>query len=220
MSDPIKEFEEMYFKTLYEFYEKNPEAKVRTGDLAEALRVTPASTTEMVQRLAAKGYLEYIPYKGSMLTEKGLVHGRKMKRRYRLAEMLLEHLPFEGNQHVTACRLEHAIDDNLEAALTVYFNNPDVDIHGMKIPSMSQDVEDKILCDGKVLIPLTDLEKGLVSTVRLISANQKIIGNLNQQDIQIDSEISRLSEDEFEINGKKLLISPTLAELILISPNE
>jgi len=220
MSDPIKEFEEMYFKTLYEFYEKNPEAKVRTGDLAEALRVTPASTTEMVQRLAAKGYLEYIPYKGSMLTEKGLVHGRKMKRRYRLAEMLLEHLPFVGNQHVTACRLEHAIDDNLEAALTVYFNNPTVDIHGVKIPNMSQDVEDKILGEGKVLIPLTDLEKGLVSTVRLISANQKIIGNLDQQDIQIDCEISRLSEEEFEINGKKILISPTLAELILISPKE
>jgi len=85
---------------------------------------------------------------------------------------------------------------------------------------MSQDVEDKILCEGKVLIPLTDLEKGLVSTVRLISANQKIIGNLNQQDIQIDCEISRLSEEEFEINGKKILISPTLAELILISPKE
>mgnify|MGYP001166212842 FL=1 len=218
MSDPIKEFEEMYFKTLYEFYEKNPDAKVRTGDLAEALRVTPASTTEMVQRLAAKGYLEYIPYKGSMLTEKGLVHGRKMKRRYRLAEMLLDHLPFAGNQHVTACRLEHAIDDDLEAALTVYFNNPLVDIHGVRIPDMSQDVEDKILSEGTVLIPLGELDQGVMSTVKLIVASKKLIEHLNGIDIKIDSEICRLSEEEFKVNGQKILLSPTLVEMILISP--
>lgn len=219
MSDPIKEFEEMYFKTLYEFYEKNPDAKVRTGDLAEALRVTPASTTEMVQRLAAKGYLEYIPYKGSMLTEKGLVHGRKMKRRYRLAEMLLEHLPFAGNQHVTACRLEHAIDDDLEAALTIYFNNPSVDIHGVKIPDMSQDVEDKILDDGNMLISLDKLDEGVTSTVKIIVASQNMTDQLNELGIQMESEICRLSEEEFAVNGKKLLISSTLAEMILISPN-
>ena len=118
------------------FYEKDPDAKVRTGDLAEALRVTPASTTEMVQRLASKGYLEYVPYKGSSLTEKGLIHGKKMKRRHRLAEVLLEHLPFSGNQHATACRLEHAIDDDLEVALTIYLNNPKIDPSGTAIPTI------------------------------------------------------------------------------------
>ena len=65
-----------------------------------------------------------------MLTEQGLIHGKKMKRRHRLAEVLLEHLPFNGNQHATACRLEHAIDDDLEVALTIYLNNPQIDPSG------------------------------------------------------------------------------------------
>ena len=39
---------------MYQFYEKDSDARVRTEHLAEALRVTPASTTEMVQRLALK----------------------------------------------------------------------------------------------------------------------------------------------------------------------
>ena len=57
----FQEFEDEYLEMMYQFYEKDPDVRVRTGDLAEALRVTPASTTEMVQRLASKGYLEYVP---------------------------------------------------------------------------------------------------------------------------------------------------------------
>ena len=72
-SGHFQEFEDEYLEMMYQFYEKDPESRVRTGDLAQALRVTPASTTEMVQRLAQKGYLEYVPYKGSSLTEQDLI---------------------------------------------------------------------------------------------------------------------------------------------------
>ena len=41
-----------------------------------------------------------------------------MKRRHRLAEILLDILPYDGNPHETACRLEHAIDDDMEVALS------------------------------------------------------------------------------------------------------
>ena len=56
--------------------------------------------------------MDYVPYKGASLTEKGLEHGMMMKRRHRLAEVLLTLLPFEGNVHETACRLEHAFNDD------------------------------------------------------------------------------------------------------------
>ena len=72
---------------MYEFYETDSDARVRTGELASRLGVSPASATEMVQRLAQRGFLDYVPYKGAMLTPDGLVHGRKMKRRHRLAEV-------------------------------------------------------------------------------------------------------------------------------------
>ena len=112
---------------MYKFYEENGEnsnVRVRTGDLAERLDVSPASATEMIQRLSSKGFIDYERYKGAKLTIEGLKHGQMIKRRHRLAEVLLERIPFEGNTHETACRLEHAIDDDLEIALTLLLGNP------------------------------------------------------------------------------------------------
>ena len=166
----FQEFEDEYLEMMYQFYEKDPNARVRTGDLAEALRVTPASTTEMVQRLASKGFLEYLPYKGSILTEQGLIHGKKMKRRHRLAEVLLEHLPFTGNQHATACRLEHAIDDDLEVALTIYLNNPQTDPSGTSIPTMSKDIESRVNSSIGGFRTIRELETGESSAIRIIAA--------------------------------------------------
>ena len=40
-----------------EFHENDPNEYVRNGDLAKKLGVKPASATEMVQRLANKGFL-------------------------------------------------------------------------------------------------------------------------------------------------------------------
>ena len=133
----FQEFEDEYLETMYEFYEKDPELRVRTGSLAESLKISPASATEMVQRLASKGFLDYVPYKGSSLTTKGLEHGKMMKRRHRLAEVLLEHLPFDGNHHETACRLEHAIDDDLDVALSVA---PSVQLTAPKVHSVRSNV--------------------------------------------------------------------------------
>ena len=82
-------------ETLYEFYEESPLDYVRNGGLAKKLGVKPASATEMVQRLASKGFLEYVPYKGAKLTKQGIEYGKKMKRRHRLAEVLLDIIPFD-----------------------------------------------------------------------------------------------------------------------------
>ena len=98
----FREFEDEYIETLYEFHENEPGQYVRNGDLAK-LGIKPASATEMVQRLANKGFLEYVPYKGAKMTPSGIEYGKKMKRRHRLAEVLLDIIPFDGNAHETAC---------------------------------------------------------------------------------------------------------------------
>ncbi len=213
----FQEFEDEYLEMMYQFYEKDPDAKVRTGDLAEALRVTPASTTEMVQRLASKGYLEYVPYKGSSLTEKGLTHGKKMKRRHRLAEVLLEHLPFSGNQHATACRLEHAIDDDLEVALTIYLNNPKIDPSGTAIPEMSQDIESRVNSSLTGLRKLNQLENGESATIKLIVAAKQDIERLSDLNISVGQKISSLGNNSFEISGMALQLDNEIAQSVLIS---
>ena len=213
----FQEFEDEYLEMMYQFFEKDPDAKVRTGDLAEAVRVTPASTTEMVQRLASKGYLEYVPYKGSSLTEKGLIHGKKMKRRHRLAEVLLEHLPFSGNQHATACRLEHAIDDDLEVALTIYLNNPKIDPSGTAIPTMSQDIESRVNSSLSGLRKLNQLENGESATIKLIVAAKQDIERLSDLNISVGQKISSLGNNSFEIANMVLQLDNDIAQRVLIS---
>ena len=213
----FQEFEDEYLEMMYQFFEKDPDAKVRTGDLAEALRVTPASTTEMVQRLASKGYLEYVPYKGSSLTEKGLIHGKKMKRRHRLAEVLLEHLPFSGNQHATACRLEHAIDDDLEVALTIYLNNPKIDPSGTAIPTMSQDIESRVNSSLSGLRKLNQLENGESATIKLIVAAKQDIERLSDLNISVGQKISSLGNNSFDIANMVLQLDNDIAQRVLIS---
>ena len=55
----FQEFEDEYLETLYDFHEKFPGQRVRNGDLAKYLDVSPASATEMVQRLVKNGFVEH-----------------------------------------------------------------------------------------------------------------------------------------------------------------
>lgn len=212
----FQEFEDEYLEMMYQFYEKDSDARVRTGDLAEALRVTPASTTEMVQRLASKGYLEYIPYKGSTLTEKGLIYGKKMKRRHRLAEVLLQHLPFDGNQHETACRLEHAIDDDLEVALTIYLNNPKIDPSGTTIPTMSEDIESRVNTSSEGFKNLNQLSQGESSTIKIIAAGKSDLHFLNNLNITVGSEIKSIDDGSYQVADMTVQISKEIADRIII----
>ena len=43
MGGHFQEFEDEYLETMYAFYENAPQSLVRTGDLASALKVSPAS---------------------------------------------------------------------------------------------------------------------------------------------------------------------------------
>ena len=185
----FQEFEDEYLETMYEFYEKDPSLRVRTGSLAESLKISPASATEMVQRLASKGFLDYIPYKGSSLTAKGLEHGKMMKRRHRLAEVLLEHLPFDGNQHETACRLEHAIDDDLDVALSVYLGNPEHDPSGRDIPDIRNELSERLKSKSIGIRKMSDMDKGEFGIVSFISLSHEEIEIMSQLGLEVGSEI-------------------------------
>ena len=213
----FQEFEDEYLEMMYQFYEKDPDSRVRTGDLAEALRVTPASTTEMVQRLAIKGFLDYVPYKGSSLTEQGLIHGKKMKRRHRLAEVLLEHLPFDGNQHSTACRLEHAIDDDLEVALTIYLDNPVKDPSGTKIPSMSSDIEERVTKLNSGLSSLANLAVGSSGVVKIIALGKLDTDLVKQFNITIGDMVSKTGDSSYQCNDSDIQLHDDIAAKMIIS---
>jgi len=215
----FQEFEDEYLETMYEFHEVEPLGIVRTGDLAARLRVSPASATEMVQRLATRGLLEYIPYKGARLTDEGLVHGQKMKRRHRLAEVLLEHLPYEGNAHETACRLEHAIDDDMEVALSRLVGADALDPSGRPIPPPTEDIETRLKGSGRTvsLLEMRDGESGhLVGMLLPVDAKE----GLDAAGCTLGSHLSKSGEHLLTSAGDVLSISDDWLRAVFISVEE
>lgn len=55
-----------------------------TSDISSTLRVRPPTVTEMVRRLAEKGYLEYHRYRGMKLTPTGEKVAKSVIRRHRI----------------------------------------------------------------------------------------------------------------------------------------
>lgn len=212
----FQEFEDEYLETMYEFYEKDPNLRVRTGSLAESLKISPASATEMVQRLASKGFLDYIPYKGSSLTAKGLEHGKMMKRRHRLAEVLLEHLPFDGNQHETACRLEHAIDDDLDVALSVYLGNPELDPSGRDIPDIRNELSERLKSKSIGIRRMSDMNRGESGKVSFISLSHEEIEIISQLGLEVGSEIFFDGEFKLQSTNRILKIDESLSSNIVL----
>lgn len=67
----------------------------------------------MIKRLADDGLVEYQPYRGAMLTVKGVALAQKVVRKHRLLERFLhDFLGLKKNKvHNEACRLEHSLSD-------------------------------------------------------------------------------------------------------------
>ena len=215
MAGHFQEFEDEYLETMYEFYEHDATSRVRTGDLAERLGVSPASATEMIQRLSGKGYIDYQRYKGAKLTQKGLEHGRMMKRRHRLAEVLLDRIPFEGNMHETACRLEHAIDDDLEVALTVLLGNPMLDPSGREIPRSGDHLEQRVQSFIETHVPLSQLasnESGRIQALLLSDTLQTLLG----ASLSLNNTITAHGDNTFKVDGNELMLSTDIAENIIV----
>lgn len=211
----FQEFEDEYLEMMYEFHEQRPDARVRTGDLAAKLGVKPASATEMVQRLAARGYLEYVPYKGAKLTSAGLVHGQQMKRRHRLAEVLLDLLPYEGNPHETACRLEHAIDDDLEVALSTMLSGQTTDPSGRPIPEPSERIRAR-LAEVATIEPIQSVKASGRYIVRLLLLPGQVTQWLAEQDVGIKSLLIRENGTWFTEANLELHLDPSLMNGILV----
>lgn len=205
------EFEDEYLESLFEFHEADPDARVRTGQLADHLDLSPQSVTEMLQRLDRRGLVELVPYRGARLTEAGLLHGRRIKRRHRLAEVLLDRMPtFQGDIHETACRLEHAINDDLEDALSALLGHPTKDPSGRAIPPSERELD----VTGPTYIDLTEVVDSRV-VVRLVLLHPEVAKGL--RDLGLQSGTSLEGRDDGWFLGDRLLeLDEAVARSILV----
>ena len=114
----------MYLETIYVLTEGGSLA--RTRDIAAEWKVSQPSATEMVQKLAAQGYLHYEPYKGASLTPQGMELGRAVIRKHRLLErFLVEIVRVPATEaEDPACEMEHVIPPPMEAWICELLGHP------------------------------------------------------------------------------------------------
>ena len=131
---PLSEAIQDYLKTVYKL--QATEGRVTIGAVAKDQRVSPASASAMVKKLAALDLLEHEPYRGARLTPSGERVALEVIRHHRLIELYLaETLGLDVDDvHDEADRLEHVISEELEARIDSALGYPTHDPHGDPIP--------------------------------------------------------------------------------------
>jgi DtxR family transcriptional regulator, Mn-dependent transcriptional regulator len=116
---------EEYLEALYNLTQGNKTAG--TSEISKRLKIAPASVTEMLKKLAEDHLVNYSPYQGVTLTEKGMKIAAKMTRKHRLLERFLCDVLKIGKErvHNEACEMEHAISDETERAICLSLKSPD-----------------------------------------------------------------------------------------------
>jgi DtxR family Mn-dependent transcriptional regulator len=128
---------ENYVKTIALIATAGPAgAAVGTGELAQALRVSPGTVTGMLKTLSEASLATYTPYEGARLTAAGQRLALKVIRRHRLLELFLARtLQMSWDEvHEEAEHMEHAASERLIDRIEAFLGYPTVDPHGDPIP--------------------------------------------------------------------------------------
>jgi len=84
--------------------------RVHTNDIASALKINPASVTEILQKLSDEGYINYEKYGGATLTTKGKRVAMATKKRHDTLTEFLILLGIDKNTaEKDACEMEHIL---------------------------------------------------------------------------------------------------------------
>ena len=131
---PLSEAIQDYLKTIYKLQAES--GRVTITAVAREQRVSPASASAMVKKLAALDLIEHEPYRGSHLTDAGERVALEVIRHHRLLELYLaQTLGLHVDAvHEEADRLEHVISEELEARIDRALGYPTHDPHGDPIP--------------------------------------------------------------------------------------
>lgn len=159
---------EDYLKAMYDLSRNG--TPVSTTEISRTLKVAPASVTEMLKKLAEKGYIVHSPYHGTRLTSTGRRIAEKTARKHRLLERFLHDVLKidKVKVHDQACGMEHSLSDDAAESLCRFLRHPD------RCPD-----------DGKV-IPPCDLQIGsCVECLELHSKGLEEVGKHNQNLVSI-----------------------------------
>jgi DtxR family Mn-dependent transcriptional regulator len=196
------------------------DGRVTTNGIADRLRVSPASVTAMVKKLAGLGLVAHEPYRGVELTEPGTRMALEVIRHHRLLELyLMQALGLGWDQvHEEAERLEHHLSDELEARIDAALGHPTRDPHGDPIPTAQLELS------GVDDVPLSDVPVGSAVTVaRVPDGDPELLRYLAELGVVPMEPVVVVARAPFdgpltlEVGGRTHALSADLARSILVA---
>ncbi len=210
-----KNIAEEYLETI--LYLTRGGRTAKTKDIADAMGIKSPSVTEMLAKLKDQGYVEYQPYVGATLTEKGRAEAVQMERKHQLLEtFLVDTLGVERDAaHDEACEMEHSISDSTVAKICAFLGHPRFcpDDHSITPGECCEKSEESV--------PLTKLNEGDSATIKIVCADHNTRDYLVSLGFLPDVLLSikkRLPSNSLlvRIKGSEIAIGSDIAEKILV----
>jgi len=212
---------EEYLEAIYRLERKRGFA--RTMELARKLNVVPGSVTNTIENLERKGLVIHEPYRGVKLTDNGRKIASNILRRHRLAERLLTdilHLDW-SEVHDPACKLEHALSQEIIKPLEKALGHPKRCPHGNPIPTN---------CGGIIeeeTIALTELDaktSGVI--VKITEEKAETLKQLTRlkitpgERIEVENKIVPRGPLTVRVGNERFIIDHELAAIIYVKKDE
>lgn len=210
-----------YLKRIYELTRGGGLAT--TSELAELMSISPASVTNMLQKLSltTPPYVTYTKHQGVRLTEDGRKTALKILRRHRLIEeFLVAKLGYAWDEvHAEAEILEHAMSPLLEERMDAVLGHPEFDPHGDPIPDSNLDIP---VIEQTALNNLEVDQGGKI--LRVPHEDTQVLRYLGKCGLRPGVAIKLLSRTPYDQTmrlliletGEEVVIGPTLGEQITV----
>lgn len=221
MREKLSESIEDYLKIIYELTVCGERAS--TNQIAERMRVTPASVTGMLKRLATSEppLLEYHKHRGAMLTPEGERIALEIIRHHRLLESFLhEVLGYSWDTvHAEADRLEHVISEDFEERIALALGDPSKDPHGDPIPTRELDLPEQLS------VSLRDLRPGQQAIVLRVENNDpQLLRHLSTLGLTPRAHLKVLAHSQFDDNlsleigeeGGSVVLGPPVTDQVFV----
>jgi len=216
-----------YLKAIFQLSGRT-ERQVSSTEIAAHLAITPASVTNMLQKLAAlqPPLVTYEKHRGVHLAMAGRKRALEIVRHHRLLETFLHKvLDYPWDEvHQEAERLEHFISERFEERIAAKLGHPEFDPHGHAIPAL----------DGTLpthepphqILPLSQLIAGQTARVASVSdQDPAMLRYLAAEGIRPGVKLTLSAQLPFKgayqvrigSSPKPILLSPTLAEAISVA---
>ena len=225
----ITETTEEILENLAAMYEENGD--VRKNILARKVDISVNDLENYLEELESMKYLK-VRKDHIVPTKKGLRIGRRIVRKHRLLERFLHDVLgiSKDKVHNEACRLEHALSDEAEAALCRYLKHPNqcpddkrpIPVCEMNVCSCEECGAESGTSNRHQLVPLTRLDMGTSGRVRFIRGGRKAVQRLRDMGLIPDIVVKVIKKTPFrgpvelEVCSTKLALGRRIAEKVYV----